>query len=493
MSENHTDQNVQFTPSYFNMPLFLLNNKNISKLAIAVYQTIRMLSNKDHGCWASNGYFSAMFDAHPSTISGIISTLKKEGLIKVAQNGPIRYIKTSEDIQDGQEEKKIKNVNLAMRDEMRERIEEFKKSRSSKLNIEKFEELLKSQNPEKPDVASDNGKSYATRRRLDNTEDEGNRCGRTNQYISSISEVDDDLSSSKEEEQLCGVAASVEDLTEVSWRNKKDTTTTKQTHHSENNINQPLKNKKINQTIYNSDTDPYEIINKWNNSGLMYIDPQRSRTAASQLSALMRGDFFATHTLSNGHSQFINRPFSKNDILSAIENRARAACDPTYSPVDPMKKSKMRKLPFYLWLYNAKTAESQFLKDFEKPPKSARRKVDLIPDEQPDHTEAVKEAYIKSVLYGIEPITPWSTQDENDFRNAGVLLWEFFERNSPDISSYFTNDPEKKAKYLINAIRSNMSDDEKYFPVKWLCSDNTFMKFLPSYLGYQRITRKNPY
>lgn len=486
MSENHTDQNVQFTPSYFNMPLFLLNNKNVSKLAIAIYQTIRMLSNKDHGCWASNGYFSAMFDAHPSTISGIISTLKKEGLIKVAQNGPIRYIKTSEDIQDGQEEKKIKRVNLAMRDEMRERIEEFKKSRSPRSNIEKFEELLKSQNPEKPDAASDNGKSYATRRRLDGAEGIGSRCGQTNQYISSISEVDDTLSSSKEEEeQLCGAAASKEVLTGTSWRKGKNTKPTTTTH--------PSKRKNIHPSIYKNDTDPYEIINYWNNTGLMYIDPQRSKSAASQLSALLRGEFFENHPLSNGHSQFIGRPFSKNDILSAIENRARASIDPTYSPIDPAKKSKMRKLPFYLWLYNAKTAESQFLKDFEKPPKSARRKVDLVPDEQPDHTEAVKEAYVKSVLHGIEPITPWSTQDENDFRNAGALLWEFFERTSSVIPSYYRKDPDKKAKYLISAIRSNMRDDEKSFPVKWLCSDNTFMKYLPAYLGEQRLIQSNSY
>ena len=71
-------------PSYYTVtPAPVRYNPNISTLAIVLYGELTALSNSEGYSWASNKYFARLYRVHKRTISREISSLEKEGLIKV--------------------------------------------------------------------------------------------------------------------------------------------------------------------------------------------------------------------------------------------------------------------------------------------------------------------------------------------------------------------------------------------------------------------------
>jgi len=58
-------------------------NENLSSSEKLFYAEITALTQKNGKCWASNSYFSKLYDVANSTISSWVNSLEKEGLIDV--------------------------------------------------------------------------------------------------------------------------------------------------------------------------------------------------------------------------------------------------------------------------------------------------------------------------------------------------------------------------------------------------------------------------
>jgi len=226
-----------------------------------------------------------------------------------------------------------------------------------------------------------------------------------------------------------------------------------------------------------------EIIDHWNSTGLKFLDSKYKSSVTNYLTDIMNGTFFDDKPWLKSPS----KAFGKHEIMAAIDNRAMAAIDVNYSPIDPVRKKAMRDLPMWLWLYNPSTRKSQFLNNL-KPPKPSYRQPNLIEDEQPPFTAAIKAAYIKKILYGVEPVSSWSNHDENNFRRAGALLWEFVERNGKRIPFVYRHQYYRLAEALLDAILNDVNEDDRpSITTGWLCSDLTFNRRLPAYLGNIRM------
>jgi len=52
----------RFTPYFIQIPLDILFDDNIIPLAKQLYWCIKLLDDKASGCFASNGYFAAIFN-----------------------------------------------------------------------------------------------------------------------------------------------------------------------------------------------------------------------------------------------------------------------------------------------------------------------------------------------------------------------------------------------------------------------------------------------
>jgi hypothetical protein len=82
-------------PNYYAViPAEVRYNKNLTPNAKLLYAEITALSKKENRCWASNKYFSSLYEVSTVTISRWISSLVKHGFI----NRQIIYIKGTKEI-----------------------------------------------------------------------------------------------------------------------------------------------------------------------------------------------------------------------------------------------------------------------------------------------------------------------------------------------------------------------------------------------------------
>ena len=82
-------------PNYYAIiPAEVRYNKNLTPNAKLLYAEITALSKKENRCWASNKYFSSLYEVSTVTISRWISSLVKHGFI----NRQIIYIKGTKEI-----------------------------------------------------------------------------------------------------------------------------------------------------------------------------------------------------------------------------------------------------------------------------------------------------------------------------------------------------------------------------------------------------------
>lgn len=71
-------------PNYWSVtPATVRYDNRLPGNAKALYGEISALTNKDGYCWASNKYFSELYEVHKNTISEWVSILKKYGYIEV--------------------------------------------------------------------------------------------------------------------------------------------------------------------------------------------------------------------------------------------------------------------------------------------------------------------------------------------------------------------------------------------------------------------------
>lgn len=79
-------ENRKEKPNYYAIiPAPVRYCKNLESKAGYLYGEITALSNKQGYCWATNGYFSELYNVHKNTISSWIQSLKKEGFIKIEE------------------------------------------------------------------------------------------------------------------------------------------------------------------------------------------------------------------------------------------------------------------------------------------------------------------------------------------------------------------------------------------------------------------------
>jgi hypothetical protein len=297
--------------------------------------------------------------------------------------------------------------------------------------------------------------------------------------------------SSKEEQTNSRSATNRQPLEKKTFR-----TATKQ-HSLEHNKDKALEKKTSRSCrkdiACSQDNAAAEIMSRWEELDLSAIERKYRNSISADLEKLMSGRFFEHTQLDNGHNKYVDRSFTKDEILTAIENRARAANDLNYYPISRTTKSKIKKMPMSIWLYNAKAATSHFLQDFEKPPRRAKIKEDLVEDEYPDYTEAVKNAYVDKVLYGVEPITDWTSHEENCFRKSAKLLHQYFEKNADKIKFHDKKTYYKNAELLIKSIRYAVDKDDESENVRitpgWLCNPTAFTTRLSQYIGQQRMIK----
>lgn len=304
----------------------------------------------------------------------------------------------------------------------------------------------------------------------------------------------EDFSFSKEKE-MDGEAVMVQSSKKKSWR-KDETQPTTHPSKELNNISSFEKKRESLRGKHTSsagDLDAYDIINKWESLGFPKIPSEHRSSTLKKIDSLIAGTFFEGKLLHNGSGKYLNRPFTKTEILKAIENRARGAFDPEYVPTDQKIKRDLQKLPLTVWFYNSNAGDSRFLYDFEKKYKKIPAKLKLIPDEFPEYTESIIDTYVDKILYGVVP-KEWPIKDQNNFRKASQRLREYFIDNE-DRSRYIKpHQIDEQADVLIRALRNHYGNDDDDENVSIhsanLCSDYTFNKILPSYMGKQRMLNR---
>ena len=81
-------------PNYYAIiPANVRYNENLNSSEKLFYSEITCLTQKTGECWASNNYFSQLYDVRPSSISNWVKKLENEKLIEV------EYIKKGKEIQ----------------------------------------------------------------------------------------------------------------------------------------------------------------------------------------------------------------------------------------------------------------------------------------------------------------------------------------------------------------------------------------------------------
>jgi len=80
MAENTQNE----SPNYYSIITANVRyDKSLSSSQKLLFSEITSLTNKSGVCWASNNYFSRLYDVDPSTVSKWISALERRGYIKI--------------------------------------------------------------------------------------------------------------------------------------------------------------------------------------------------------------------------------------------------------------------------------------------------------------------------------------------------------------------------------------------------------------------------
>ena len=70
-------------PNYFGiLPANVRYDKNLKPMEKILYTEISSLTNKDGYCYATNSYFSKLYEVHKNTVGSWINNLEKQGYIK---------------------------------------------------------------------------------------------------------------------------------------------------------------------------------------------------------------------------------------------------------------------------------------------------------------------------------------------------------------------------------------------------------------------------
>jgi hypothetical protein len=237
-------------------------------------------------------------------------------------------------------------------------------------------------------------------------------------------------------------------------------------------------------------SDSELIIQYWNMSGLRQVTPEKMKDAVKKLDNLLLGQFFRAYPFYSANPSY-DRPYTKEEIIAAIDNHKKAALDINYYPVDPDKKKRLN-VSLCEWLYNQywlhTMQKSMFVNDLETPPRLVSADVNLVEDVAEKHTNALKMLFVKNALGGIEP-NEWTTYEENAFRNAGFKLKSFFDKNRKKLTSYAGQTIMDQARYVFEALEVKLDGNWKGVTPGWLSNETVYNVNLPNYLSEQALIR----
>lgn len=136
-------------PNYFGiLPANVRYDKNLKPMEKILYTEISSLTNKDGYCYATNSYFSKLYEVHKNTVGTWINNLEKQGYIKtvlIYKKGTKEiierriYINQKIDIPinenvDTYQQKDLEPINEKIDTPINENIEENNTSINNKIN-----------------------------------------------------------------------------------------------------------------------------------------------------------------------------------------------------------------------------------------------------------------------------------------------------------------------------------------------------------------------
>ena len=136
-------------PNYFGiLPANVRYDKNLKPMEKILYTEISSLTNKDGYCYATNSYFSKLYEVHKNTVGTWINNLEKQGYIKtvlIYKKGTKEiierriYINQKNDTPinenvDTYQQKDLEPINEKIDTPINENIEENNTSINNKIN-----------------------------------------------------------------------------------------------------------------------------------------------------------------------------------------------------------------------------------------------------------------------------------------------------------------------------------------------------------------------
>ena len=136
-------------PNYFGiLPANVRYDKNLKPMEKILYTEISSLTNKDGYCYATNSYFSRLYEVHKNTVGTWINNLEKQGYIKtvlIYKKGTKEiierriYINQKIDVPinekvDTYQQKDLEPINEKVDTPINENIEENNTSINNKIN-----------------------------------------------------------------------------------------------------------------------------------------------------------------------------------------------------------------------------------------------------------------------------------------------------------------------------------------------------------------------
>lgn len=228
------------------------------------------------------------------------------------------------------------------------------------------------------------------------------------------------------------------------------------------------------------------VIKYWQGKGLHVSreGTKAHRDSIKKVAALFAGRAF-------NHSEFEEyqrQRFSIKDIRRAVDRFALAALNPHYLPVSQYKK-KLRSMPIGAFIYSPfsqnGTGRSQFIHYLENPPVVTGTPVEPLEDLYPKMTSALRRAYRKGVLGGVEP--KMDVREENHFIIASQKLIDFLKKNRGKLKWYQELTPSLLAGWVMEALRQATGEDLSKVTPGWFSSEMMFNRRLPAYLSSQAL------
>jgi hypothetical protein len=230
--------------------------------------------------------------------------------------------------------------------------------------------------------------------------------------------------------------------------------------------------------------DFLDIVNYWNNSlglpklvtpeitNLGFGEPTKKFIRISVIvQKVLQGNYFQTFGI-NGEE---NKPYSKEEIIQAIDKYKLTAVNPLYLPVD---KTHFKNIDLGSFFYNSWSGHvpSWFLKSLKEEPRLVRSTIPLQQNNNPQLTEWLMEIYREKILSGQKIDFP--PADINKF-TSGANQLQLTIRNLHRRMNMMTR-PIEWCNFVIDSLIDKWGKEE--IQIGHISSQYTYSNILVKYL-----------